>query len=533
MDSKTSKKQFEPKVKNTPNNEDLERSILSVIMRDPDAAQDIFIKVNVNDFYSPRHQEIYKHLVERNRNGDTFDFLGASASLTEEQKAKIGGLQYFSDVYSATYSSATYAQDVEMLKQLSIKRTLLKVSEAVGLKVYNNEPSEEILDYAQRELYDIKSSNESRELEAIEEGAERVINNIQELYLAGERRTGLSTGFKNLDKIANGGFLPGQMIVLAARPGCGKTSFAMNIVSNVATKDPEKVVAVFNLEMAKDELIKRLLATNSGVDAKIISSAYNLKPDEINKLYKAQKTIASTHIYLDDTPNISMNEIQLKVRRLQAKLGRMDLVVIDHMQLIADSASKGRSRYEMMTEISRRVKILAKEIGVPVIVLSQMSRDFEKGDNNNVMQGQPQKQRDPKMSDLRESGAIEQDADMILFLTPGDFIVEDDESPLNVVVAKNRSGEADLKLTYAWKKAEMRFEEREHVTSASNEQQEEKKETKKAEEKAEEVTPEYSEMPDYEPVVPEERDNGQPGDMLAELRATVDPDGADKFNKNI
>ena len=528
MDSKTSKRQYEPKVKNTPNNEDLERNILSVIMRDPDAAQDIFIKVNVNDFYSPRHQEIYKHLVERNKNGDTFDFLGASASLTEEQKAKIGGIEYFSDVYGATYSSATYLQDVEMLKQLSVKRTLLKVSESVELKVYNNEQSEEILDYAQRELYEIKSSNESRELEAIDLGAERVINNIQELYLAGEKRTGLSTGFKNLDKIANGGFLPGQMIVLAARPGCGKTSFAMNIVSNVATADNEKVVAVFNLEMAKDELIKRLLATNSGVDAKIISSAYNLKPDEINKLYKAQKTISSTHIYLDDTPNISMNEIQLKVRRLQAKLGRMDLVVIDHMQLIADSA-KGRSRYETMTDISRRVKILAKEIGVPVIVLSQMSRDFEKGDNTQI-QGQPQKQRDPKMSDLRESGAIEQDADMILFLTPGEFIVEDGEAPLNVVVAKNRSGEADLKLTYAWKKAEMRFEEREHVVSTSTEQAQEKKEAK-AEEKTQDVNIEFSDIPDYEPQAPEEKDYGTPGDFLSDLRAGADADGADKLNR--
>ena len=115
MDSKTSKKQYEPKVKNTPNNEDIERNILSVIMRDPDAAQDIFVKVSVNDFYSPRHQEIYKHLVERNRNGETFDFLGASASMTEEQKSKIGGLPYLSDVYSATYSSATYLQDILMV----------------------------------------------------------------------------------------------------------------------------------------------------------------------------------------------------------------------------------------------------------------------------------------------------------------------------------------------------------------------------------------------------------------------------------
>ena len=526
MDNKTSKKQYEPKVKNVPNNEELERSILSVIMRDPDAAQDIFVKVNVNDFYSQRHQEIYKHLFERNKNGDTFDFLGASASLTEEQKTKIGGLAYFSDVYSASYSSATYAQDVEMLKQLSILRSLLKISENVELKVYNNEQSDDILDFAQRELYEVKSSNESRELESIGIGADRVITNIQELYLSGEKKTGLSTGFKNLDKIANGGFLPGQMIVLAARPGCGKTSFAMNIVSNVATKDPEKVVAVFNLEMAKDELIKRLLATNSGVDAKLISSAYNLTDEQMNKLYKAQKTITNTHVYLDDTGNISMNEIQLKVRRLKAKLGRMDLVVIDHMQLIADNASRGRSRYEMMTEISRRVKIMAKEIGVPVIVLSQMSRDFEKSDSTPLQQGQAPKQRDPKMSDLRESGAIEQDADMILFLTPGEFVVDENEAPLNVVVAKNRSGEADLKLTYAWIKAEMRFEEKEHVTPTT--QQEKAPQNKPAQPQVQEAQVYFDDSQLGEPIAPPEEE-GVPSDLLSDIRNSASADGASKF----
>ena len=514
--SSKTKKQYEPKVKNVPNNEELERNILSIIMNDKDAAQDIFAKVKASDFYSARHQEIYKHLFERNRIGASFDYIGASTSMTEEIKTKIGGLSYLGEVNAASYSSATYEQDVDLLKQLSTLRNVLKITDVVQNRVYNNENSDDIVAYAQGELYNLNSGDEKHELEAVNEGADRVISDIQELYLAGERRTGLSTGFNNLDKIANGGFLPGQMIVLAARPGCGKTSFAMNIVSNVAMKDPNKVIAVFNLEMAKDELIKRMLATYSGVDAKLISSGYNLTEAQMEKLYDAKKNISESKIFLDDSSDVSMNDIHLKVRRLQNKEGRIDLVVIDHMQLIADTNAKGRSRYELMTDISRMVKVMAKDVGVPVIVLSQMSRNFER-DEVSTVQGQAPKQRDPKMSDLRESGAIEQDADMILFLTPGDFRVEENETPLNVVVAKNRSGEADVKLNFAWIKSEMRFEPLEHVVQNTDD-------TKKTKNEDEETEDEGipANAPDVvldEPVAPpEDFGYGMESDFLSELR---------------
>lgn len=504
-----SKKQYEPKVKNIPNNEELEKNILSIIMNDKDAAQDIFARVKVSDFYSSRHQEIYRHLVERNRIGASFDYIGASTSMTEEVKTKIGGLQYLGEVNAFAYSSATYEQDVDLLKQLATLRSVLKITNIVENRVYNNEKADDVVAYAQGELYSLKSSNETHELEVISDGTERVIGDIQELYLSGVKKSGLSTGFNNLDTIANGGFLPGQMIVLAARPGCGKTSFAMNIVSNIANKNPEKVIAVFNLEMAKDELIKRMLATNAEVDSKLISSGYNLTDVQMNKLYDAQKVISGSKVFLDDSPNISMNDIHLKVRRLQNKEGRVDLVVIDHMQLIADSNSRGRSRYELMTDISRMVKVMAKEVGVPVIVLSQMSRNFER-DEVQALPGQAApKQRDPKMSDLRESGAIEQDADMILFLTPGDFRVEEGETALNVVVAKNRSGEADTKLFYAWKKSIMKFTEMKHVVQVEEE--------KKEEERHEEM-----DLPSFDEPTPPEDYGAYPGDIMQELQNSAE-----------
>jgi len=502
------KKQYEPKVKNVPNNEELEKAILSMIMMDAEVATDIFAKVKEEDFYTSRNREIYKLLYERNKVGASFDMLGVISILTAEISEKIGGIAYLTEVANTVYSTATYEDDIKYLKQLATLRNIIKITDIVDNRVYNNESCDDIISYAQGELYNLGKYDENHELEPVSKGIERVIGDIQDLIVNGESRKVLSTGFKNLDSIANGGFLPGQMIVLAARPGCGKTSFAMDIVSNVANKSPEKVIAVFNLEMTKDELIKRMLSTNTGINSQLISRPYGMSNEQIKKIYDAKPVFENAKIFIDDTSNITMNDINLKVRRLQNKQGSVDLVVIDHMQLIADSA-KGRSRYEMMTEISRMVKIMAKEIEVPVVVLSQMSRGFEKDEIQQVPGQAAPKQRDPKMSDLRESGAIEQDADMVLFLTEGDFRVEEGETALNVVVAKNRSGESDTKLHFGWNKGSMSFREVEHAIPVEEKQQDEDEEDIK----------EPQEIIYDEPVPPE--DTSYPSSFMDELRQSA------------
>ena len=249
------------------------------------------------------------------------------------------------------------------------------------------------------------------------------------------------------------------MIVLAARPSCGKTSFAMNIVANIARKDPEKVIAVFNLEMAREELLYRLYANASGVNSQLISNASKLTDAQMNRVYGAQKVFDNTKVFIDDSSKISMNEISLKVRRLKNREGKVDLVVIDHMQLVDDQGARSRSRYEQITDISRLVKVMAKEIGVPVLVLSQMSRDFEK--DKITLNGEQPKARKPVLADLRESGAIEQDADVVLFLSEADFqTLSEEDKAIDLTIAKNRSGERDVECHYDADLSTMNFKER-------------------------------------------------------------------------
>ena len=454
-----SKKQYEPKVKNVPNNEMLEKSILSIIMNDKDVAQDIFARVKDTDFYSARHQIIYRHLYERNKIGASFDVIGATLSMTEEDQSKIGGPAYLTEVSSFEYSSATFEDDIQALRSLANLRRVLQVTDIARNRVYNNESADDIIAYTQDEFFALKSANETRDLLPINESSPEVISKIQEMYIKKMDNLSLATGFPELDKYLNGGFRPSQMIVLAARPSCGKTSFAMNIVANIARKDADKVIAVFNLEMAREELLYRLYANASGVNSQLISNSSKLTDAQMNRVYGAQKIFDNTEVFIDDSSKISMNEIALKVRRLKNREGKVDLVVIDHMQLVDDQGSRSRSRYEQITDISRLVKVMAKELQVPVLVLSQMSRDFEK--DKITLNGEQPKARKPVLADLRESGAIEQDADVVLFLSEADFqTINEEDKAIDLTIAKNRSGERDVECHFDADLSTMNFKER-------------------------------------------------------------------------
>ncbi len=259
---------------------------------------------------------------------------------------------------------------------------------------------------------------------------------------------GLKVGFKNLDEATNG-FLPGQMIVLAARPGCGKTSFVMNMVANLASKaDSEEVVAVFNLEMSAGELVMRLMANIAGVDSRDLANGLE-NQDSLDKVWVAQDVLQKSNIYIDDTAEITTEQIKSKCRRLKMQRGRLDLVVIDYLQLITPSEAK-KSTLESVTKISRDIKIMAKELKVPIVILSQMSRSIEKREKEDGSD------KDPKLSDLRDSGAIEQDADIVAFLTDGDFGVDAGNVPIRFMIAKHRSGSIG-ELYFEWDKSKMRF----------------------------------------------------------------------------
>ena len=451
------------KLKGQPNNEQLEKDILSIIMNDPSVADDAF-NISIDDFYIERHRIIYKKMYEQHQQGLPFDLVAIISLFTEEEKDKVGGIAYLSDISNTYMSSVNLSYEIDLLKNLSRARELISVSTKMSSMAYDNSEPLDIMTFAMNEINRISLDLDKKDLKQVAETANNVIDEIINIYNTGERPKALSTGYSNLDSIANGGFLPGQMIVLAARPGCGKTSFAMSIVANIAQTNPEKVIAVFNLEMSQEELIKRLIASLAQIDSKSVIRN-ELTSDQISRILETKKDFSKCHIYIDDSSNITADQIKAKVNKLKNKEGRIDLIVIDHMQLIADN--KVRSRYESMTEISRMMKIIAKELEVPVLVLSQMSRNVEKTDEKNNS-GEVIKQKKPKMSDLRESGAIEQDADMIIFLTPGDESEEVAETEntalLDAVVAKNRSGEADVDLFYVWHKDTMTFVPKKKIT---------------------------------------------------------------------
>lgn len=506
-----SKAKLEAKVKTMPNSENIEKSLLSVIMRDPEVAADIFAKVNDSDFYVPRHQELYRNLVARYKDGKPFDPVGVISGMTEESLSKCGGELYIFDVAGFEYSSATFEDDIVVLKDLANARKLLKITDIVQSRVYNNEKADDIIAYTQDELFNLKAANEVRELKLVRDASPDVMNNIYEAYNHQLQRRYIPTGFSVLDNYINGGFYPSQMLVLAARPGKGKTAFAMNIVQNIAREDPDRVIAVFSLEMAREELIMRMYSNETKVDNKLIKNAERLNDAQIGQIQAAQKKLDKANIYIDDSSKITMNEISLKVRRLKSKTNRIDLVVIDHMQLITDSANRQRSRYEQMTDISRSVKVLAKDLQIPVLVLSQMSRNYEQQDNNDSSfpQKKEKEKRLPRMSDLRESGAIEQDADLIMFITEADNVKHPEGvEPIGVFIAKNRSGENEKTCYYEWNKGAMLFKENPNPDFIDKPQEEKKEDdNKKTEQPAQAQSNEFVEDPQGEPVDPGENNN--------------------------
>ena len=498
-----------------PNSNIVEMQVLGALMADPEAADEFLGSISKEFFYSTRNKTIFDEIHKRLMSGLPFDSTSLISGMTEDVKEKIGGFSYLLEVADSAISSATLEQDIGQLQKYAQLRNIITIADTINEKAFNNEDADAVVTYAQNSIYSVTTNSIKKELRPVFETADDVINNISEIFNDPTKKTkGLETGFKFLDRMSNGGFLPGQMIVLAARPGYGKTSFAMNIAANVVRNDSNKVVAVFNLEMAAEELVKRLLATYTGIDGKKIGAITALTGEEYTTLVKSKKQFANSKMFIDDSSGVSASDIFLRSRRLKAKEGRLDLIIIDHMQLIGGDSRRGR--YELMTEISRMVKIMAKELEVPVIVLSQTSRDIEKGDGSN-----DGKEREPRMSDLRESGAIEQDADMIIFLGKGDFAlsVEDDNRiGVTAKVLKNRSGEIG-DLYYEWQKNLMTFYEVEHVemlNKAEDKVEEQKKESSKPK-AADEVMSQFEEFSDDD-IPPEDQISGFPSDLMNELQ---------------
>lgn len=423
-----------------PHNVEAEQAVLGACLIDNDAATSIMNALVKDDFYLDAHQEIFDAMDLIFRKNQPIDYL----TLTDELETRglmqsIGGLEYITTLTNVLPSAANFNVYVDMVKRDSVLRNLIKASQKVIENCYDVTNKEDAINFAEQSIFEIGKNEEQSDLTPICDVLGEVIQKFDTLSKNKDAVKGISTGFKDFDAITNG-LHNSDLIFLAARPGFGKTSLAMNIVTNVAIKEKKKC-AIFSLEMPKSQITQRALCSVASVSmAKALKG--DLSVDEWKSLWTANKQLAEAGIYIDDSSMNTPMSILGKCRRLQREAG-LDLVMIDYLQLMSSGKTSVESRQNEVSTMTRFLKIAARELNVPIIVLSQLSRAVEqrKGDHK------------PQLSDLRESGSIEQDADIVLFIYRPDYYAdtqnEDEPGVVTLNIAKHRNGgTGDVKLRW-------------------------------------------------------------------------------------
>ncbi|MBQ3047888.1 MAG: replicative DNA helicase [Clostridia bacterium] len=435
MDKKT---KLQPR--SIPNNIEAEQSILGCNLLDDNVAIQIMSMLKPEDFYTEAHKTIFEAMTTIHAASKPIDYV----TLTDELERMgaleaIGGIDYITTLTNVVPSSANYKHYADIVKRTSLMRKLIRSSQEIIEKAYEGQ-EENILGFAEKTIFDISEQEDFSSLVAIGDTLDDVLNKFEEIDKNGGQVRGITTGLESLDKLT-GGLQRSDLILLAARPSVGKTSLAMNIVNNAALLGKHKV-AVFSLEMPKEQITQRTLCSVSGVSMEKALKG-KLQPSDWSALWEGSKKLSEAKIYIDDSSMNTSVQILSKCRRLKREQGGLDLVMIDYLQLMSPAKkSKDSNRQNEVAEITRNLKIAARELQVPIILLSQLSRDIEKREGH-----------EPVLSDLRESGAIEQDADIVMFIhNPsryGDLQVEDGPNICELIVAKHRNGSlAKIKLKW-------------------------------------------------------------------------------------
>ena len=425
-----------------PHNLEAEQSILGCILMDPELQSELLTELNEDDFYEESHKNIFGAMREIYNKGKPIDFITLSDKLENMAKLDaVGGMAYLSEIANIVPSAANHRFYSEIVRRDSVLRKLIRSANKIIEDSYASDDSDGSLSMAEKLIYDISAEHDTSSLNPINNSFDDIIKEFEEINKDASAHAGLRSGFKEMDSFTNG-FRKGNLIILAARPSNGKTTLAMNIVENAALQSGA-VCAVFALEMTTAELAKRMLCSISGVSNNDATRG-NLDENSWAKLWAARKKLASAKIFVDDTSITTPAEILSKCRRLKSKNG-LDLIVVDHIQLMEvakGGVKRGDNRQQEITEISRNLKMIAKELDVPVIALSQLSR---------LVTGR--KGQRPMLSDLRESGAIEQDADIVMFIHRPDKVMEAEDTGTSgnknavmknvaeILVEKNRAGE--------------------------------------------------------------------------------------------
>jgi len=414
-----------------PHSLEAEQAVLGCVLIDQEAPFTILNEMGKDDFYTDSHRSIFSAMQSLYLSGQPIDYVSLPDELEREGLLEsVGGLSYISSLTNIVPSAANFKQYMHIVKRGSVLRKLISSSQRVIDKAYEDN-SENVLEFAEGEIYGISEKNDRSKLEHIKDSLTQVMDKFNKLVKDPDSLQGIATGFIGLDRLTNG-FQNSDMILLAARPGVGKTSLAMNIVNHMAIKE-KKSCAVFSLEMPKVQLAQRALCSSAKVSMERALKA-ELDDKEWRRLFQHVKLMSDAKIYIDDSSLNTPGAILSKCRRIQREKG-LDFVMIDYLQLMG-SGTRTDNRQTEVSEISRKLKILAKELNVPVLVLSQLSRAVE---------SRKGKDRRPILSDLRESGAIEQDADIVMFIhKPEDENNEEGNSHKDCVmelsIAKHRNG---------------------------------------------------------------------------------------------
>jgi replicative DNA helicase len=412
-----------------PHNNEAEQSVIGAIFLEPQALLTASEVLVPEDFYRMAHQKIFTTMLSLSDRGQAIDVVTVTEELSAKKELEdVGGISYLTEIANSVPTAANIVHYANIVEEKALLRRLIRVATTIVEDGYTREDEvEALLSEAEKNMMEVSNRKNAGDFKHIKDVLVQTYDNIELLHTQQGDVTGIPTGFTDLDKIT-AGFQRNDLIIVAARPSVGKTAFALNIAQNVATKTTENV-AIFSLEMGADQLVMRMLCAEGNIDAQVMRTGA-LQAEDWRKLTMAMGSLSNAGIFIDDSSGIKVNEIRSKCRRLQQEHG-LGMVIIDYMQLISGSGKAGENRQQEVSEISRSLKGLARELEIPVIALSQLSRGVE----------QRQDKR-PMMSDLRESGSIEQDADIVSFLYREDYYDKEteNENMIEIIIAKQRNG---------------------------------------------------------------------------------------------
>lgn len=414
-----------------PHSIEAEQAVLGAIFLEKEALVTVSEILTPEDFYRTSHKKIYEVMIAIGESGEPVDLITVTAELKKRKWIdEVGGIAYLSDLASSVPTAANVEYHAEIVAEKAVLRRLIRTATEIATSGYQSiEPVENILSDAEKSILEISNKGHRSGFVRIADVLMETYNRLEYLSKSHGEITGVPSGYHDLDRMTSG-FQKSDLIIVAARPSVGKTAFALNIAQNVAVRAKQSV-AIFSLEMSASQLVSRMLCAESNVDANRLRTG-KLEEEDWEKIIMGMGALADSPIFIDDTPGITIAEIRSKLRRLHTEQNGLGLVLIDYLQLITGKSRAGsENRQQEISEISRQLKAIARELHVPVIALSQLSRAVE----------QRQDKR-PMLSDIRESGSIEQDADIVAFLYRDDYYNPDteDKNIVEIIIAKHRNG---------------------------------------------------------------------------------------------